>query len=132
MSEKNGEFVPEHHFDSQKIAFSGLKMIWKNERNFRIQILVAIAVISAGIILKISHQDWVAVFLLITLVLISEAFNSVMEALADTISKEYRVSIGYAKDVSAGAVLISATAAVVSGIAIFYPYVIEFARNILL
>lgn len=132
MSKKNEEFTPEHHFDSQRIAFAGLKMIWMNERNFRIQILVAIAVISAGIILEISHQDWVSVFLLITLVLISESFNSVMEALADTISKEFRVSIAYAKDVSAGAVLISAFAAVVSGIAIFYPYLIEFVKNILL
>jgi diacylglycerol kinase len=131
MSEKNEEYKHKHHFDSQRIAISGIITIFRNERNFRIQILVAALVISAGIVLGISHQDWVSVFLLITLVLISESFNSVMEALADTISKEYRLSIAYAKDVSAGAVLISSIASVVSGVAIFTPYILEFLKNLL-
>jgi diacylglycerol kinase len=110
--------------ESKKHAIKGIKLIIKNERNFRIQIVVAIMVIIAGLTLQISHSDWIAVAFLIAIVLISEAFNSVIEAVCDTISKEYRVNIKYAKDVSAGAVLVSAILSVALGLIIFVPYII--------
>ena len=109
-------------FQSQLHAIEGIIKIVKNERNFRIQIVVAILVILIGLLLKISHTDWIAVGFLIALVLISEAFNSVIEAVCDTVSKEYRVNIKYAKDVSAGAVLVSAILSVILGLIIFIPY----------
>ncbi|HCC67851.1 TPA: UDP kinase [Patescibacteria group bacterium] len=112
-------------FQSQLHAIKGILQIVKNERNFRIQIAVAIVVTLTGIILKISHNDWIAVGFLIALVLISEAFNSVIEAVCDTVSKEYRVNIKYAKDVSAGAVLVSAILSVILGLIIFIPYIIK-------
>ena len=52
-------------------------------------------------------------------------FNSVIEALCDTISQEYRVNIKYAKDVSAGAVLVSAILSVILGTIIFLPYILD-------
>ena len=112
-------------FQSQLHAIKGILQIIKNERNFRIQIAVAILVTLIGIILKISHNDWIAVGFLIALVLISEAFNSVIEAVCDTVSKEYKVNIKYAKDVSAGAVLLSAILSVILGLIIFIPYIIR-------
>ncbi len=110
------------YFQSQKHAIEGLISIIKNERNFRIQLVVAFFVVILGIILKISYESWIAVGFLIALVLISEAFNSVIEALSDTISNKYDVNIKYAKDVSAGCVLVSAIASVLLGTIIFIPY----------
>lgn len=115
--------TPQSILKSQKHAIEGILSIIKNERNFRIQIVVAILVVILSLILKISHQDWIAVGFLITLVLISEAFNSVIEAVCDTVSQEYRVNIKYAKDVSAGAVLVSAILSVILGLIIFLPYI---------
>lgn len=117
--------TPQSIFKSQKHAFDGIFSIVRNERNFRIQLVVAVVVISIAYLLKISHTDWVAVGFLIAIVLISEAFNSVIEAVCDTISQEYRVNIKYAKDVSAGAVLLSAMLSVTLGIIIFLPYILE-------
>jgi undecaprenol kinase len=119
------------YFQSQKHAIHGLVSIIKNERNFRIQLIVAFLVVILGILLKISHTAWIAVGFLIALVLISEAFNSVIEALSDTISNEYHVNIKYAKDVSAGCVLVSAIASVILGLIIFIPYLIPVITNIL-
>jgi diacylglycerol kinase len=116
--------TPTTFFQSSKHALRGIWTILKNERNFRIQIVVAISVLIIGLILKISHQDWIAVGFLIALVLIAEAFNSVIEAVCDTVSKEYRVNIKYAKDVSAGAVFVSAILSVILGLIIFTPYLI--------
>ncbi len=118
-------------FQSQKHAVNGLISIIKNERNFRIQLAMGFLAVLLGILLEISHTAWIAVGFLIALVLIAEAFNSVIEALSDTISKEYRVNIKYAKDVSAGCVLVSASASVVLGLIIFVPYLIPVITNIL-
>ncbi len=116
---------------SKRHAIKGIKLIIQNERNFRIQLLVATIVIASGLILQISHRDWIAVSFLIVLVLVTEAFNSVIEAVCDTISKEYRLNIKYAKDVSAGAVLVSAILSAFLGLIIFVPYIIPFIEQLL-
>jgi diacylglycerol kinase len=116
---------------SSKHALNGIWTVLKNERNFRIQLVIAVLVVIAGLILQISHRDWIAVSFLIALVLISEAINSVIEALCDTISKEYRVNIQYAKDVSAGAVLVSAILSFILGLIIFIPYLIPVINNLI-
>ena len=118
------------YFQSQKHAIEGLISIIKNERNFRIQLVVAFFVVILGIILKISYESWIAVGFLIALVLISEAFNSVIEALSDTISNKYDVNIKYAKDVSAGCVLVSAIASVLLGLIIFIPYIMPIIKDL--
>ena len=117
--------------ESQNHAIKGIRLIIKNERNFRIQLVVAVLVITAGLILQISHRDWIAVGFLIALVLVTEAFNSVIEAVCDTISKEYRLNIKYAKDVSAGAVLVSAILSAGLGLIIFVPYIIPYIQQVL-
>ena len=118
------------YFQSQRHAIEGLISIIKNERNFRIQLLVAFFVVILGILLKISHTAWIAVGFLIALVLISEAFNSVIEALSDTISNKYDVNIKYAKDVSAGCVLVGAIASVLLGLIIFIPYIMPIIKDL--
>ena len=117
--------TPQSIFKSQRHALEGILSIVKNERNFRIQLVVAVIVITIGYLLQISHSDWIAVGFLIALVLISEAFNSVIEAVCDTVSEEYRVNIKYAKDVSAGAVLLSAILSIILGLIIFLPYILK-------
>jgi diacylglycerol kinase len=126
---KNKFYTPVNWFKSLKIAVTGLYLIIKNERNFRIQLAIAFLVGLTGIFFDIAHQDWINLGLLVGLVLISEAFNSVIEALADTISGEYRVNIKYAKDVAAGAVLISTCASVIAGSMIMVPYLIKWLSS---
>lgn len=110
---------------SLKHAWSGLKLIFRDERNFRRDLVVAFCVIVAGILFKITHFEWVAISLVISTVLISEALNSVIEAICDTISCDFKLNIKYAKDVSAGAVLVSAIVSVITGLLVFTPYILE-------
>ena len=122
---KNEKNKAKTYWESQSYAFNGLKLILRNERTFRVQIIFAF------LVLDIAHQDWVALGLLVALVLISEATNSVVEALCDTISQEYRVNIKYAKDVSAGCVLISSILSAIAGTIIFAPYLIVEIQSLL-
>jgi diacylglycerol kinase (ATP) len=127
---KNKFYVPTNWFSSLRIAIKGLVLIIKNERNFKIQLFTAFIVGLLGLLLKYSHQDWINVGFLVCLVLISEAFNSVVEALSDTISKEYRVNIKYAKDVAAGAVLIASITSAIAGFIIIFPYILRYLRQV--
>ncbi len=121
--QKNLQYSAKNYFESPRYAIEGIKLIIINERNFRIQLSVALVTIFAGLLLGISHQDWVALFVVIAIVLVAEAFNSVVEAICDTISKDFRINVKYAKDVSAGAVLVSALVSLLAGVIIFYPYI---------
>lgn len=128
---KNNKYKAENFFKSQGHARNGLKLIFKNERNFRIDLFVALVVVLLGFLFNVSHMDWIALSLVISMVFVAETINSAIEALCDTVSVEYKVNIKYAKDVSAGAVLVGALVSVVTGLIVFLPYIIEFVNNIL-
>ena len=127
---KNIKYQATNFFKSQGHARSGIKLIFKNERNFRIDLIVAIIVVILGFLFKISHTDWIAISLVISMVFVSETINSAIEALCDTVSLEYKVNIKYAKDVSAGAVLVSVLVSVITGLIVFVPYIVELVKNI--
>lgn len=61
--------------------------------------------------------------LAIALVWITEALNTAIEQLGDAITTEREPRIGFAKDIAAGAVLVSAIAAAAIGGLTLAPYV---------
>ncbi len=71
--------------------------------------------------LSISTQEWLILVLTFGMVLMAEAFNTALEFLTDLVSPEPHPLAGKAKDVAAGAVLITAVMAVVVGMIIFLP-----------
>ena len=107
---------------SFKHAFNGIFILLIEERNARIQLLLAIAALIMGYFLRISPNEWIIVCLLIGLVLAMEAINSAIENLADfACNKRIEESIKKTKDLSAAAVLFSAIAALIAGLIIFLP-----------
>jgi diacylglycerol kinase len=53
----------------------------------------------------------------------AEAFNTAVEYVCDVVSPGYNVGVRNAKDIAAGAVLISAVSASIIGAITFWPYV---------
>jgi diacylglycerol kinase (ATP) len=81
-----------------------------------------VAVVLVSAFLRISAADWRWIVLAIALVWIAEALNTAVEQLGDAICLEQNPRIGFAKDVAAGAVLVSALAATVIGALTLLPY----------
>lgn len=73
----------------------------------------------------LTGTQWALVILAMTAVWTAEAFNTGCELLADAISPEFHPLVGKAKDVAAGAVLIAAVGAVVIGVLVFVPRVLD-------
>ncbi len=86
---------------------------------------VPISKFTLGFIFKISLNEWISLILVVGLVFICELVNTSLEALADFASKEKHPQIKKVKDLAAASVLISAFVALLVGIIIFCPKIIE-------
>ena len=93
------------------------------QHNAWLHAIATAIVITAGVILQISAPDWCWIIIAISLVWTAEAFNTAFEFLADVASPAFHPLVRDAKDVAAGAVLITAIAAAFVGAIIFWPYV---------
>jgi diacylglycerol kinase (ATP) len=107
---------------SFKYAFQGIIILLRSQPNAWLHAVASVTVIFLGIYFKISHAEWCWLMLTMIFVWMAEAFNSAIEFLADAVTMESHPLIGKAKDLAAGAVLITAIGAVVMGILIFGPY----------
>jgi diacylglycerol kinase len=101
-------------------AIDGIKVCLK-QRNLRIHITVAVLVVIVGFWLKISIAEWAVLVLTMGLVISLELVNTAIESLVDLATSEYHILAKTAKDVAAGAVLVSAIASVFIGLLIFIP-----------
>lgn len=97
----------------------------KSQQNAWIHAFATVTVVIAGFILNISSGEWCWLVLAIMAVWMAEALNTAFEFLADVASPEFHPLVKKAKDVAAGAVLISAIGAIVIGIIVFGPYVLS-------
>lgn len=110
---------------SFQYAFNGLKILTIEEHNARIHLAATVVVILISVYFKITRFEWMAVLLCIGLVWIAEAFNSAIENLADLVCAEQHPTIKKIKDLSAGAVLVAASMALVIGLVVFLPYLMK-------
>jgi len=119
------KFSLKKRFESFRYAYAGLRTLWREEHNVRIHIVAGLIVLVMGFLLHISLSEWGVLTLVVAVVLLAEALNSSLENIADAISEEKNEKIQKAKDLAAAAVLISAIAAVIIGVIIFLPKIIE-------
>lgn len=106
---------------SFKYAIDGLKTAFTKGRNFRIQISLGALAVILGIVFKITTSEWLHLTLIISFVLILELVNTAIEETINIISPEIQERAKIAKDVSAGAVLVSSIAAAIIGVFLFIP-----------
>lgn len=109
---------------SFKYAFEGIVTGIKEEQNMKIHISIMILVIVFGIMLKISKIEWIICIALFGLVISMELINTAIENTVDLITKENNQQAKIAKDVAAGAVLVSAIVSSVIGLMIFIPKIL--------
>lgn len=92
-----------------------------SERNFRFHLCAAAAVIFFGAkFYSFGKTQWAVLLLTCAAVLSLEAVNTALERLCDKVSPEKDELIRKSKDISAGAVLISAIFAAVIGVLFFW------------
>ncbi|CAN5598262.1 diacylglycerol kinase family protein [soil metagenome] len=91
----------------------------RSQHNAWVHLAATIGVVAAGFAVQLARSDWCLIVLAIAGVWVAEALNTAFEFLCDGAPPEFHPMVKQAKDVAAGAVLISAIGAVVIGILIF-------------
>jgi diacylglycerol kinase len=106
---------------SLKNAFLGLKYCFVTQRNMVIHAVIGVIVLVFGFSLRVSKYDLLFLMAAVLMVLVAEAFNTALEKTIDLYTRERNHLARVAKDVAAGAVLLTSVFAVIVGLIIFGP-----------
>lgn len=109
-------------FSALKIAMIGMRGLFVESRNARIQLVIFFLVLVAGFIVDLNRFEWLWLLMASAIVLALEAMNTSIELLADVYTLEFNLKIKQVKDIAAGAVLIASIFAAIVGVLIFLPH----------
>lgn len=108
---------------SVRYAVRGVGVMVRSQHNAWLHAAATAAVVAAGLALRVSAAEWCWLVLAVMAVWTAEALNTALEFLTDVASPAFHPVAGRAKDVAAGAVLISALGSAVIGLLVFGPHV---------
>ena len=100
-------------------AFRGMKAGVRGQSTFCVHFFAAVAVVVAGVVLRVDLVEWCLLVLCITIVLSAEMFNSALESMAKAITDKSPPHIGNSLDIAAAAVLVASIGASIIGAIIF-------------
>lgn len=100
-------------------ALRGIFYTLKNERHMRIHAVALVYVMFFSVFFNLSAEKYAILLLTGALVIVSEIINSAIESVVDICKNEYSIVAKIAKDMAAGAVLISAIFSVIIAILLF-------------
>ena len=110
---------------SLRHACDGLITLFKEERNFRFELICLSLVVIAGLIFHLPISEWLWLIAASAIVLVTEAANTAIENLTDLASHLHSNDFAKnAKDIAAGMVLLAAAFAVIVAGLIFIPRII--------
>ena len=94
-------------FESLRVAFNGIGIFLREQRNARIHVVMTFAVMGTCSFLQTSTIETAILLLTCALVLTLECMNTAVEEVVNLASPEFHHLAGKAKDLAAAAVLLS-------------------------
>ena len=122
-------FDPRRLKDSFFYAGRGIVKVAREEQNFRIELLAAVAVIVGMRLLRVGVAGQAVLMLAIALVLVLELMNSIFERMVDIMKPRIHHYVEDIKDIMAGSVLVAAAGAAVVGALVFWEPVMVFITS---
>lgn len=108
---------------SVRCALKGIGVMVASQHNAWVHAAASAAVLAAGLHFRLGRDEWCWVILAVIAVWTAEALNTAFEFLTDVASPAFHPLAAKAKDVAAGAVLITAAGSVAIGLLVFGPHV---------
>lgn len=105
--------------DSFRFALNGVLLSFRSQRHLRIHFTLAVLVLIAGFIWRLPRVELLILIGAISLVILTELFNTAVETVVDLVTTDYHPLAKVAKDVAAGAVLVASVNAALVGMLLF-------------
>ncbi|RMG73606.1 MAG: phosphatase PAP2 family protein [Nitrospirae bacterium] len=110
-------------FESANYAIEGVLHAAKTERHLRYHFYAASAVLILSFLLGVSRAEFLLISIMAVIVICAELLNTAIEHVVDLLSPEKNELARLAKDIAAGAVLVTAFGSLVIGYIILAPYI---------
>lgn len=114
---------PDNWIGSLNCAIDGILWAVKSERHLRYHFLAALVVLFLALFFKVTALEFFLLVLAALLVIFAELMNTAIEAVVDLVTDEYHELAKRAKDIAAGAVLVTSVGAVILGYLILSGYI---------
>lgn len=108
-------------YQSLRCAAAGICHALRTQAHMRFHLAACLAVVATALSLRLPAAEVAILLLAISSVMAAEALNTAVEVLADRITTQQDEAIRIAKDVAAGAVLLTALCASIIGLLILGP-----------
>ena len=114
-----------NRLESFGFALSGCAYMLRQQKNTRIMLATTILVIAVALWLDLGARDWSLLLLATAQVWVAEFINAAIEAAIDLSSPEYHPLAKVAKDAAAGAVLLASLFALILGLLVLGPPLLD-------
>lgn len=120
-----GESTHGYWVNKFRLAFRGVKIGVRGQGSFFVHFFAAAAVVTAGVVMQVSREQWCLLVLCIAAVMSAEMFNSALEAFARAVTDVHNSHVADALDIGSAAVLLVSVGASVVGVTVFLPRMVE-------
>lgn len=103
-------------------AINGIRVVWREEINFRIEVAIAVIVLCSAYYLNFLMRDLIIIIGCIGAVLSAEMVNTAIEDLCNKVEPNADPAIKKIKDMMGGFVLVVCLTSVAIGVIIFSNY----------
>lgn len=117
--------------DSLNYAIEGIIYSIRTQRNMKIHMLVTTLVLTAAFFYDLSKVEILIITTTITSVIVAEMINTAVECAIDATTNFYHPLAKIAKNVAAGAVLVTAINSILVGYVIFWDRLTPFNRTVM-
>jgi len=111
-------------------AWRGMLYTGKTQRHVQFHLVAGISVLFFAWWSEVTRFEWLILILAIGSVISAEVMNSAIETVVDMVQPNYHPLAGMAKDIAAGAVLVTAIQAAVIGMIVFAPSLLRLVIRI--
>lgn len=112
--DKNGSSSSHGWLGKFGFALRGVGLAMRDP-DVRVHVYCGIAVVFAGIALRVSRVEWCILVICIAVVVSAEIMNSSIERLAKAVTSEHDTNVGASLDLASGAVMTAAFGAAIVG-----------------
>lgn len=121
---KNSSFI-----NAWENAFNGIVYAVTTQSNIKKQLVIAVIVLIISLFFNLNRAEFLCFMFTIILILVAEMINTAIETVVDLYTDLYHPKAKIAKDVGAGAVVISAINAIIVGYFLFFDKIADIGLN---
>jgi diacylglycerol kinase (ATP) len=118
---KSQSFSVRARLRSFRYAWEGITAFLQREHNAWLHFMATVAVITLAALVKLTKPELLALVFVIGLVWVTEMVNTCIERIMDHVAPDRHPDVKFIKDLAAGAVLVAAVTALVTGGIVFIP-----------